>query len=722
MAVVALIGYALAISGRNQLHNLAKRAYYLFTLAIVLASAYFLLQILSHNFTVSYVFEYSSTDLPLGFLVSTFWAGQVGSFLLWLLFIAIIGLFLVHRKSENDIAVMFFYMLVVAFFLTLMVARSPFLLIPEHFLTQFPGGIPPDGRGLNPLLQNFWMVIHPPIVFLGFALLTVPFCYALAALTRNNYQDWVRNASPWAMISLLFLGAGIFLGAYWSYETLGWGGYWAWDPVENASLIPWLLNLALIHGFLVEHRKGVLRRSNLALALFSFLLVIYGTFLTRSGVLADFSVHSFTDLGTSGYLVFFMLLFVVLSLILLIVRLRSAATGRSVENLLSTDFALAIGVFFLVLLALLTLAGTSAPLITRIFSEPANVSRHFYNTIALPIAIVIAFLVGLSPFLMTKEKSLSSLTKHIAIPVILSIISLVFARLAGVNQLQYLIMVFFAAFAVFGNIFFLFRQPRGIGSRLGSSLTHIGVGVMLVGIIVSAALSQSEKVNLFSGYEPLTTLGYQISYKGLEGDINNRDNALILEIDDGSNRFMADPKYFIASENEGLMRKPFIKKYLSHDLYLSPQNQQTVGDGDKLILYKGQQLGIGDLGVRFVDFDLGSHDDGGAMKVGAVLAISRDTLTEIVTPYLNFDGSGKRSLKADLPFGEGTVILRDIQADAGMVSLQFSGVSGIDIIDLLVLEISTKPLINFIWLGLIMICVGTIISYFHRRRLQRPIN
>ncbi len=550
--------------------------------------------------------DYSSRDLGLGFLISTFWAGQVGSFTLWLLCMAIIGIFVLRRETENHSAVMFFYMLVISFFLTLLVARSPFATISPEILAQFPGGVPPDGQGLNPLLQNYWMVIHPPIVFIGFSLLAVPFAYALGALARNNYQDWVKNAFPWTALGSLFLGAGIFIGGYWAYETLGWGGYWAWDPVENASLIPWLLNLALMHGLLIERSRGVFRRSNLLLAMFSFLLVIYGTFLTRSGVLADFSVHSFTDLGISGYLIFFMVFFLALSVVLLVVRAKSAKTGASIKDPYSVDFAIVIGVFFLVLLSVLTLVGTSAPLMTRIFGKPSNVSTQFYNTTALPMAIIIALLAGVSPFLSAKEKTLQSVMKRLALPLVLSLVGTVVAIIFGVTQILYLLMIFFACFALFGNIAVVYQQPGNVGLRWGGFVTHMGFGIMMVGIVVSSAFSQiGEGQSLSPVRKPTPAFQYKIAYKGMAGDMNTKDNAAKLEVDDQGTIFEADPKLFIAKENQGLMRKPYIRKYLFYDLYLSPQEQQTVGEGNQLILGKGESGKMGDYGVKFANFDMG---------------------------------------------------------------------------------------------------------------------
>ena len=716
--LVSLVGYGMTLFNRDSMVSLARKSYYVCAVAIVLMCAYFMMQILNHNFALEYVHDYSSRDLGLGFLISTFWAGQVGSFTLWLLFITIIGVFLIRRETENHSAVMFFYMLVISFFLTLLVARSPFTLIPAQFLAQFPGGIPPDGQGLNPLLQNYWMVIHPPIVFTGFSLLAVPFAYALGALAKNNYRDWVKNAFPWTAIASFFLGTGIFMGGYWAYETLGWGGYWAWDPVENTSLIPWMINLALMHGLLIERNKGVFRRSNLVMAIFAFLLVVYGTFLTRSGVLADFSVHSFTDLGISGYLVFFMLFFLVLGTVLLIVRARSAKTGIGIKDPFSVDFAIAVGIFFLALLSILTLVGTSAPLLTRIFGEPANVSMDFYNKTALPMAVILALLAGISPFLVSKDRSWGTLFKRLSPALALSLLAMVTSIFFGVTQFMYLLMIFMASFALFGNIFVIFLQPGKIGLRIGGFVTHMGFGIMMVGIVISSAFSQTQTVNLYSGQAPVQSFEYMIAYSGMEGDLTNKENAVHLKVQDGHSEYLADPKMFIAKENQGMMRKPYIRKYFFHDLYLSPQQQQTVGGGDQMMLTRGEVKRIGDFDVKFTSFDMGNHSDPNTMQVGANIEVTHNGETQTIKPVMAFTQAGKQFLKAEMPDGNGTVVLKDIQADAGMVSLQFAGVPGMDVVDLLVLEVSKKPLINLVWLGLIMVCFGTLISFIRRRKLQ----
>ncbi|MEJ2543480.1 MAG: cytochrome c biogenesis protein CcsA, partial [Calditrichaceae bacterium] len=258
-------------------------SYYIGVILIVIASAYLFYLFITYQFQYTYVYGYSSRDLPLGFLISSFWAGQEGSFLFWILMNAFLGFIFIKTSKKYETSGMFFFSLIQLFFLAILIKASPF----ETF-----NQIPPDGSGLNPLLQNFWMVIHPPILFIGYAAAAFPFVLAISSLLKKDFDGWVKHALPWTVFTSLTLGAGIILGAFWAYETLGWGGYWGWDPVENSSLIPWLTVLALLHGLLVQNMKGSLKKTNYFLSTITFILVIYATFLTRSGVLSDFSVHS----------------------------------------------------------------------------------------------------------------------------------------------------------------------------------------------------------------------------------------------------------------------------------------------------------------------------------------------------------------------------------------------------------------------------------------------
>ena len=264
-----------------------------------------------------------SRSLSTGYLVSGLWAGQEGTYLLWALLSAAIGVALAVSSGKpgrlGESSVMKFYVLAHTLLLVLLLAASPFKKLSFT---------PADGAGLNPLLQDPWMVIHPPIVFVGYALYAVPFALAMAALARDDYKVWVVQALPLMVAAWLFLGAGILIGAKWAYGTLGWGGYWGWDPVENASLVPWLTGGALMHTLIMQRERGKMVRTNVVLATVSFLLVMYATFLTRSGVLTDFSVHSFSDLGMTGILVVVMAVLALVALYLIALRWGSMTKNR----------------------------------------------------------------------------------------------------------------------------------------------------------------------------------------------------------------------------------------------------------------------------------------------------------------------------------------------------------------------------------------------------------
>ncbi|MDH7571604.1 MAG: cytochrome c biogenesis protein CcsA, partial [Armatimonadota bacterium] len=287
-AVLSSFAYRSACRGRGVGASRGRGLFALSTVAVLMSSAALLHAFVAGRYELAYVADYSSRSLPLLYRVSAFWAGQEGSFLLWALLGGAMGVVLSWKGGEWEPHLMGLFGAVQAFLLLLLVAKSPFRLASQPLA---------DGHGLNPLLQDPWMAIHPPLIFLGYAALAVPFVFAVAALLRREYHDWAARALPWSLFSWTTLGAGIFIGGYWAYRVLGWGGYWGWDPVENASLIPWLLNTALLHGILLQRARGSLARGNLALAILSFVMVLYGTFLTRSGVLSDFSVHSFARPG-----------------------------------------------------------------------------------------------------------------------------------------------------------------------------------------------------------------------------------------------------------------------------------------------------------------------------------------------------------------------------------------------------------------------------------------
>ncbi|PYQ67018.1 MAG: hypothetical protein DMF54_05985 [Acidobacteria bacterium] len=393
--LASLIAYFRVDRGRSDLLPFARGAYAAFATSIVASSAVLLVLLLQHRFDVSYVNSYSSRDLPLHFLISTLWAGQEGSFLLWCFWGALIGLLVWRSAKEQEAPVMIVYLATFLGTVAILCKQSPFKLLPPP--------VPEDGVGLNPLLQDPWMVIHPPVMFLGFASLSVPFSFAIAALWKKRWDGWVTRAIPWALLTFVMLGTAILMGGYWAYKTLGWGGYWGWDPVENTSLVPWLFTAALVHGMFLQRVRQRHRKINLILACSAFATILYGTFLTRSGVLADFSVHSFIDLGITGWLVAILLAFTTLSIGLIAVRWKTIpALAEEETGLLSRGVLFVLGIATFCALAFVILLGTSAPLLTRLSGNPSQVQTSFYGKTATPAALVLLVLSGLVPFVSWK--------------------------------------------------------------------------------------------------------------------------------------------------------------------------------------------------------------------------------------------------------------------------------------------------------------------------------
>ncbi|HSM51950.1 MAG TPA: cytochrome c biogenesis protein CcsA, partial [Thermoanaerobaculia bacterium] len=491
-ALASIWGYARALGGDGAALLFGRRSYRFFALAVTLSSAVLLVSLYLRDYRIEYVYQYSGNDLATHFQLAAFWAGQKGSFLVWLFWGALLGLPVMRAAGRDEAPVMGTYLLTQLGLLLILVRENPFVMLPQT---------PVDGVGLNPLLQDNWMVIHPPIMFIGYAAAAVPFSFAMAALARRDYGSWATRAFPWALFCFLVLGTAILMGGYWAYKTLGWGGYWGWDPVENASLIPWIFGTVLIHGLYLERTKGRYRRLNVVLATLVFLSVLYGTFLTRSGVLADFSVHSFVDLGISGWLVALMLFFLLGSAYLMATRLGEIPSVPNEDPLLSRGTFVVMGTIALLASAIVVTFGTSAPLLTRFMENPGQVGPEFYNRVNMPIAVLVAFLLALVPFLSWRETAgWGALLRKARWTLAAGLAGAAFAVLLGVRNPFHFLLVFLAVAALAANLTAAVGLVRRGGLKTaGGYVTHVGVGVILLGFLASSAYDESAKVTLERG-------------------------------------------------------------------------------------------------------------------------------------------------------------------------------------------------------------------------------
>ncbi len=728
--LVSILSYIKVANGDLKRRTLARNGLYVSAAGIFIASVLLMADILQHNFANSYVWSYSSRDLSLGLLMSTFWAGQEGSFLFWTFCSALLSIFLLSytQKRKLDAHVLPVFLAAQTFLVILLISKSPFKTIYEQFPGELaPGQLPQDGRGLNPLLQNFWMVIHPPVLFIGFAAAAIPFSFAVAALWRKDFHSWLSSAFPWVLFSGLSLGAGLMLGAYWAYGVLGWGGYWGWDPVENSSLIPWIISMALLHTMLAQARTGTMIRTNFILAILSYTLVIYSTFLTRSGILGDSSVHSFTDPGTIVYGLLLIFLFgsAVLGFVFFIMRYKELSGLAKPMHWLTREFALSLGSFVLIASAVIVFFGTSLPIVST-----TNVDPSFYNTMHIPIGIFISLLIGYSLLVRWEQEDGSFLKEKSWKSLLASVVGTAVIAFFSMWDAMYLLFIFAGLFALFVNLEITFLTFRGDYRMFGGKITHIGLAIFMVGAIISGLFDQKKTASLPLG-TPQEILGYTVTYNGRHIVEGNKTAFSIGIQQPGVQPSLLVPVMF-ETENSGVMRNPDIASFLTHDFYISPSGieEPHAEPHGVIMLRKGESATVDGASVTFSAFDMNSHGqqtDNSVMKVGVVLDIASGYKKEQVIPYVVFDGAPKYFS------AESKILNSPVELLAMNIGGMGEGASAVQISvtnsasshdghdhanekETLIIEASVKPFIGLVWTGTILIMIGLFVSIQRRSK------
>lgn len=383
-AIISTVGAILfCLRKQNTSTRKIKIAAFIAAGSVAAASLYLWFLIFTNNFGIEYVASYSSTTLPTVYKVSAFWAGQQGSFLFWLLIHSFAGIILVTRKIQEPTLGIYFFLQIIL--IVLVIAKSPFAPNPAEVV---------EGVGLNPLLQDFWMAIHPPIIFVGYALLAIPFSFALGnVLTSPASKNWLEVARKWTLVAWSFLGAGIFVGGYWAYKVLGWGGYWGWDPVENSSLVPWLMTAVLLHLINLAKKKSAVMSITYIAAVVTYATVMYGTFLTRSGILGDFSVHSFAESNIGLFIWIADAIILLGGLFIIFVKAKKFPQGKMYESFGEPAFVVLLSSLLLIFIASIVWVGMSMPLFTQIAGQAGAVDQDFYVKSTSPIAAVLVVLV-----------------------------------------------------------------------------------------------------------------------------------------------------------------------------------------------------------------------------------------------------------------------------------------------------------------------------------------
>lgn len=575
--------------------------------------------ILSHYNEYYYVYSHSSKALPVYYIVSAFWEGQEGSFWLWAFWQSLLGALLIWKAKtwENSV------MTVVAFsqvFLTSMllgveifgerIGSSPFILLrdavnlkemapvvfadPENFKNYLK--FITDGRGLNPLLQNYWMVIHPPTLFLGFASMVVPFAYAIAGLWQRKYKEWVKPAMPWALFAVMVLGTGIIMGSFWAYEALNFGGFWAWDPVENASIIPWLMLIGGVHVMIAFKNTGHAFFTAIVLVLLSFILVLYASFLTRSGILGETSVHSFTDLGMFGHLILYNVVFLAIPTYLLIIRWKELPITNKDEETYSREFWMFIGALVVTVACIQVIFSTSVPVFNKAFGTnfaPPIDAIKYYNQWQAPFAILVTMISGFSQFLKYKRTDPRKFYSSLVASVVISLVATaLFVWVTNVySNLMYILLSFSCIFAIMSNARVVTQGFGGRGKLVGAAVAHIGFALLLLGALVSAATSNPISINasnfipvkdfekvekpgqnmVLYKNEPKKMGRYTVTYisdTAIAPNTFYKINFKVIDEKTGKIKedFELNPKVQV-NEKMGLIASPDTKHYLTTDIY-----------------------------------------------------------------------------------------------------------------------------------------------------------
>jgi len=465
------------------------------------------------DFSYEYVFSYTDKVLPAFYAVTAFWAGQAGSLLFWVWVMALFGLLFSLTKKYKRLApetkfhFWLFFLSIEAFFLLLLTGPS------NPFLGFAPGDLPPDGKGLNPLLQNPGMIFHPPLLFAGYAGFAVPACLALASWLSGEPTSWLKNSRAFTILSWMFLTAGIILGCWWSYMELGWGGYWAWDPVENASLIPWLAATAFIHTAVIETRRGSLKRTNVILVSLTLLLSFFATYLVRGAVVE--SLHAFGEGGVGGPLLVFTLAGLLLTIVIAVVGSPSAGPRPMSEPVSLPGMLLALAVFLLAL-AVVVFMGTLWPVFSKLWSEnPVGLGADFYNRVCTPLFALIGVFLAFCPHMSWKAGVARPKTALVALGAFL--VAGVATYFLGYKNRVALVGIA-AGFGALISLLVLLsgsRAARSLKGGLGAWLLHIGLALVFIGVAFSGPYQLSKQA-IVAPEQTMEIGGYTLTYKGVK--------------------------------------------------------------------------------------------------------------------------------------------------------------------------------------------------------------
>ncbi len=744
-----------------------------------------------HYFEYMYAYKHASLELESKYLLACIWEGQEGSFLLWTIWHSVLGTIIIIKgrnpkasgweapvMSVISLAQFFLLMMILGiYFFDVRIGSSPFTLTRNEIagpIFSMPNYLTfiKDGVGLNVLLRNYWMVIHPPVLFLGFASTVIPFAYAYAGIQTKRFGEWIQPALPWALLSACVLGTGIMMGGKWAYESLSFGGYWAWDPVENASLVPWLILIAGVHTMAIYKATGHSLRASYLFAILTFVFVLYSTFLTRTGILGDTSVHAFTEAGNAMniMILLFLLAFAVPMLILYFTHMKAMPSEHKEESTNSREFWMFIGSLVFFLAAMFIIAKTSVPVYNKIFGThiaPPEKIEISYNKVLIPVIIIIGLLSAITQYFKYRNTPASYILKKIAIPTLLA--AVITALLAvfypitfykqGAGYLGAIYVALFAAiYSVVANAAYIWTGLNGKLKGAGASVAHVGFALLLVGILISSSnkkvISNSSVngINLPVGKDPMTReqddptenltlvrqlptrMGpYEVTYlrDSLGHEKGRRFYELQFERKDELTKktvehFTLWPDVYMMKDNN-MSSNPDTKTYLSKDVFTyisyavsddrradtTPFKIKEMAEGDTAFYSKGFMV----LNAVIKNPDNGKYHfkPTDAALMADITIFSKDSMHYKAMPVVLVDNFGVNHID-DTVYAQNLFLKFDGVTDSKKIRI---GIRESDkIIDFVTLKAYIFPYINIVWSGLILMAIGLVMSAIRRAKLS----
>jgi cytochrome c-type biogenesis protein CcmF len=764
--------------------RIARSTFVIHTAAVIgiFATLYFI--ITNHLFEYRYAWQHTNRALPTKYLLSSFWEGQEGSFMLWAFWHSILGCIVMGTARGLESRVMTVVSLVqvclasmlLGFYITpdFKIGSTPFILLrhtmdaPIFSDPNYLANYIHDGNGLNVLLQNYWMVIHPPVLFLGFASVLIPFSFVIAALWKGEYQSFIKPTTVWSLFSGGVLGLGIMMGGAWAYESLNFGGYWAWDPVENASLVPWLLLVAGLHLLVVYRATGRALSTTLVFYGLAYALVWYSTFLTRTGVLGDTSVHAFTGEGKSLYwhLLVVLGMLIVLCGALLWKRWKNLPRIRNEEASSSREFWMTIGSFVLLISAAHIIFATSTPiwgpLAQKISGKLPAITDpiEHYNSIQVWIGIMVGLLSAFVLYLKFKQSDMRAFWKRMCIIGGIALaLTVLIAIVQKVTPLQYLLLLFAATFGLISNVYYAFGVQSGSFKKRGAALTHFGFAMILMGVLLSSygkevislnttgvdidlgkkdlkeRLKDSrEHILMFRG-SPVAMGNYFATFLG--DSTSETDPRTFYRVrfertepksKEVTERFMLYPDAFVNPKGqEGMSSNPSTRHYLTRDIFTyvsSVFKANDKGTYKKDTLHVGDSLFFSNGFLRFEAFNREAqnrhyHPAPGDMTVGAELTVhTLDGPAKKLQPLFVLRGNEVESVPDTLHDLGLYARFTNILPEQNAAIIETKQLDPKD--EYIVLKAIVFPYINVLWLGIITMVVGFLLSMVNRITKKPP--